>query len=313
MGMKLLVLHGPNLNLLGEREGIAGGRFEDLNSALRSRAASHGLELKIIQSNHEGVLIDTLHAERRNIAGVVVNPASLFGSYALRDALEAVGVPAVEVHLDGSRAKQSVLKEVCAAQLAGKGFDSYLQALERFAQGEFTGGRESSKTPAPGKQKTIGRKAEASSGDDAETEAPAKTIGRKTEALVLAPAKALARTAETGGGGKSLGRKPQADKPSKAAKDKTLGRGSKGTPAADLLTRALVREKIAERLSGKLTPGALATWARTQWLEVQRGAPAESGYRDMLEDSLQTLTLSTMPSSKLTDEQLVDMMTQLEE
>jgi 3-dehydroquinate dehydratase-2 len=292
MGMKLLVLHGPNLNLLGEREGTAGGRFEDLNSALRSRAASHGLELKIIQSNHEGVLIDTLHAERRNIAGVVVNPAGLFGSYALRDALEAVGVPAVEVHLDGARAKQSVLKEVCAAQLAGKGFDSYLQALERFAQGEFTGGRESSKTPAPGKQ---------------------KTMGRKTDALALVPAKALARTAEAGGGGKTLGRKPQADKPSKSAKEKTLGRGSKGTPAADLLTRALVREKIAERLSGKLTPGALASWARTQWLEVQRGAPAESGYRDMLEDSLQTLTLSTMPASKLTDEQLVDMMTQLEE
>jgi len=291
MGMKLLVLHGPNLNLLGEREGTAGGRFEDLNSALRSRAASHGIELKIVQSNHEGVLIDTLHAERRNIAGVVVNPAGLFGSHALRDALEAVGVPAVEVHLEGARAKQSVLKEACAAQLSGKGFDSYLQAIERFAQGEFTG-RERAKAAAPGK---------------------AKTIGRKTEALASAPAKALARTAEAGGGGKTLGRKGQADKPSKAEKEKTLGRGSKATPAADLLTRALVREKIAERLSGKLTPGALASWARTQWLEVQRGAPAESGYRDMLEDSLQTLTLSTMPASRLTDEQLVDMMTQLEE
>lgn len=313
MGMKLLVLHGPNLNLLGEREGTSGGRFEDLNSALRTRAASHGIELKIVQSNHEGVLIDTLHAERRNIAGVVVNPAGLFGSYALRDALEAVGVPAVEVHLDGARAKQSVLKEVCAAQLSGKGFDSYLQALERFARGEFTGGRESAKAPAPGKQKTLGRKVEASSEEDEETEAPAKTLGRKTDALATAPAKALARTAEAGGGGKTLGRKPQEDKPAKAGKGKTLGRGSKETPAADMLTRALVREKIADRLSGKLTPGALATWARSQWLEVQRGAPAESGYRDMLEDSLQTLTLSTMPASRLTDEQLVDMMTQLEE
>src|SRR5437868_4969636 len=125
MGMKLLVLHGPNLNLLGEREGTAGGRYEDLNSALRSRAAGHGIELKIVQSNHEGVLIDTLHAERRNVSGVVVNPAGLFASHALRDALEAVGVPAIEVHLDGARAKQSVLKDVCAGQLSGKGFDSY--------------------------------------------------------------------------------------------------------------------------------------------------------------------------------------------
>jgi 3-dehydroquinate dehydratase-2 len=292
MGMKLLVLHGPNLNLLGERENTAGGRYEDLNSALRSRAAGHGIELKIVQSNHEGVLIDTLHAERRNVDGVVVNPAGLFGSHALRDALEAVGVPAIEVHLDGARAKQSVLKEVCKGQLSGKGFDSYLQAIDRLAQSEPTAGRERGKAAAPGK---------------------AKTIGRKAEAPPSAPVKALARTADAGGPpAKTLGRKGQADKPAKAEKEKTLGRGSKGTPAADLLTRALVRQKIAERLSGKLSPGGLASWARTQWLEVQRGAPAESGYRDMLEDSLQTLTLSTLPASRLSDEQLVDMMTQLE-
>jgi 3-dehydroquinate dehydratase-2 len=295
MGMKLLVLHGPNLNLLGEREGTAGGRYEDLNSALRSRAAGHGIELKIVQSNHEGVLIDTLHAERRNVDGVVVNPAGLFGSHPLRDALGAVGVPAIEVHLDSARAKQSVLKEVCVAQLSGKGFDSYLQAIDRFAQGELTAGRERGKAAAPGK---------------------AKTIGRKTEGQSSAPVKALARTAEAGGPAKTLGRKGQADKPAKAEKaekEKTPGRGSKGTPAADLLTRALVRQKIADRLAGKLSPGGLASWARTQWLEVQRGAPAESGYRDMLEDSLQTLTLSTLPASRLTDEQLVDMMTQLDE
>jgi 3-dehydroquinate dehydratase-2 len=276
MGMRLLVLHGPNLNLLGEREGTPGKRFEDLNNALRSRAASRGLELKIVQSNHEGVLIDTLHAERRSLAGVVVNPAGLFGSHALKDALEAVGVPAVEVLLEGARAKQSVVKEACAAQFAGKGFDSYLQAIDHFAKGDVASGGERGKAAAPGK---------------------AKTIGRKTDALAVAPAKALARTA---------------DKPAKAEKEKTIGRGSKETPAAELLTRSLVRQKIADRLSGNLTPAGLVTWARAQYLEVQRGAPAESGYRDMLEDSLQTLTLSTLPASRLTDEQLVDLMTQLE-
>jgi 3-dehydroquinate dehydratase-2 len=310
MGKRLLVLHGPNLNLLGEREGTAGRRFEDLNSALRSRAAGHGIELKIVQSNHEGVLIDTLHAERRSIQGVVVNPAGLFGSYALRDALEAVGVPALEVHLDGARAKKSVLKEACAAQLSGKGFDSYLQAIDRFAQGDLTTERKRGKAAASGKAKTIGRKVEAA---EPEVEAPAKTIGRKAEAQAPAPAKALARTAEAGGPAKTLGRKAQAEPPAKAETGKSIGRVSKGTPAADLLSRALVRQKIAERLSGKLTAGALASWARTQWLEVQRGAPAESGYRDMLEDNLQTLTLSTLPASRLSDEQLVDMMTQLEE
>ena len=292
MSMKLLVLHGPNLNLLGEREGTAGARFEDLNRALRAEATQQGLELKIVQSNHEGVLIDTLHAERRNVAGVVVNPSGLFGSHALRDALEAIGLPAVEVHLDGARAKQSVLKEACAAQISGKGFEPYLQAITRFGKGEFAARGERAKVALAAKEKTLGRKAEA----------PAAS-----------PAKALARTAEAGSPGKTLGRKAQAaEKPAKGGK--TIGRGgSKDTPAADMLTRALVREKIADRLAGKLSPAALATWARTQWLEVQRGAPAESGHRDMLEDSLQTLTLSTLPATRLTDEQLVDMMTQLEE
>jgi 3-dehydroquinate dehydratase-2 len=165
----------------------------------------------------------------------------------------------------------------------------------------------------PQKAKTLGRKTETSEPESQE-EAPSKGLRRKTEAPASAPAKALARTTGAGGGGKSLGRKGQADPSAKEeAPAKTLRKGSKGTPAADLLTRALVREKISERLSGKLTPGDLASWARVQLLEVQRGAPAESGHRDMLEDSLQTLTLSTLPASRLTDEQLVDMMVQLEE
>jgi 3-dehydroquinate dehydratase-2 len=291
MGMKLLVLHGPNLNLLGEKDGAPGGRFEDLNRALRAEATQQGLELKIVQSNHEGVLIDTLHAERRNVAGVVVNPAGLFGSHALRDALEAIGLPAVEVHLDGARAKQSVLKDACAAQVSGKGFEPYLQAIQRFGKGEFTPKGERGKAAA--------------------APTKAKTLGRKAEAPASAPAKALARTAEASTPSKMLGRKAQAaEKPAKG--EKTLGRGSKTTPAADILTRALVRQKIADRLAGKLSPAGLATWARAQWMEVQRGAPAESGHRDTLEDSLQTLTLSTLPATKLTDEQLVDMMTQLE-
>jgi 3-dehydroquinate dehydratase-2 len=309
MGMRLLVLHGPNLNLLGEQEGTAGGRFEDLNSALRARAASHGLELKVFQSNHEGVLIDTLHAERRNIGGVVINPAGLFGSHALRDALEAVGVPAIEVHLEPGRAKKSVLKDACVAQLSGKGFDSYLRAIDRFAQGELKAGRAGGKAATSKKAKTIGRKAEPSTPPPAE--APAKTLGRKVDVAEDSPASALARTAEAGAPTKSLGRKsPVAEAPAKGTK--TIGRDSKETPAANLLSRALVRQKIADRLSGKLTPGALASWARAQWLEVQRGAPAESGYRDLLEDSLQSLTLSTLPASRLSDEQLVDLMTQLE-
>ena len=69
----------------------------------------------------------------------------------------------------------------------------------------------------------------------------------------------------------------------------------KGARPGAQLSRALVRQKIADRLAGQADPAGLATWARSQWLEVQRGAPAESGFRELLDDSLQSLTLSTMP------------------
>ena len=111
MGKKLLVLHGPNLNLLGEREG--GTTLTQLDAALRARATELGLELTILQSNHEGVLLDTLHAERARVAGVVVSPASLFGSYPLRDGLEAVGLPALEVYVTELGERESVVSEVC--------------------------------------------------------------------------------------------------------------------------------------------------------------------------------------------------------
>ncbi|MDC0713938.1 type II 3-dehydroquinate dehydratase [Stigmatella sp. ncwal1] len=257
MGMTLLVLHGPSLTFLKE--------FEGLDGVLRLRAASHGLALKIVQSNHEGVLIDTLQAERRGIDGVVVNPAGLFSSYPLRDALETMGVPVFEVHLEGARAKLSVLKEVCTEQFSGKGADPYLQAIDQFIQTKTSAGGGKGKAAAVSKMKTLGRK-----------------IPREPKASPSSPA------------------------------GKTLGRSAKALSSEGMLSRKLIRQKIAERLAGKLSAAELATWARMQWMEVQRGAPAESGYRDMLEDSLQTLTLSTMPASRLTDEQLVDLMAQLE-
>ena len=73
-----------------------------------------------------------------------------------------------------------------------------------------------------------------------------------------------------------------------------------------------MRQKIADRLAGTLSPAGLATWARGQWLEVQRGAAAESGQRELLEDSLQSLVLSAMPATRLTDGQLIELMTQLD-
>lgn len=305
MGMKLLVLHGPNLQLRLEQED--GGGLDALNRALREKAAELGVELKVVQSNHEGVLVDTLHAERQGLGGVVVNPMGLFGSHVLREALELVDAPAIEVTL-GAKREDSVVAEACAARLGGRGrgFDAYLEALERLASGEVEAEEEEEESEDEASEreesrvkKTLGRKSGAA------RERPAaqseKSLGRKPDALVSAPAKALARTVDA---------TPVPQKAQKAGK--SLGRGARGASASDFLTRAMVREKIADKLSGRLSAAELAAWARTRWNEVQRGAPAESGYRELLEDSLQSLTLSSIPASRLSDEQLVEMMTQLE-
>jgi 3-dehydroquinate dehydratase-2 len=316
MGKRLLVLHGPNLNLLGEREGRQGGRLADLDAALSTRATELGLELKVVQSNHEGVLIDTLHAERSRLDGVVVSPAGLFGSYPLMEALEAVGVPAIEVYLEWLGKRESVVAEACTATIEGQGFQSYLEALERFASGDLTGELSEGEEAKEEEEAEL----EAAEGEDEESEeerGPVKTLGRRKQetprekSLAVRPTLTLARPSGTN---KTLGRKVEAPA-ALAVPSKTLGRKAKGaevTPATNLLTRALVRQKIADRLAGRLTPAELASWARTQWNEVQRGAPAESGHRDLLDDCLQQLTLSTMAPSKLSDTQLLDMMTRLE-
>ncbi len=139
--MNVLVLHGPNLNLLGEREPAVYGRgtLAELNRLLRAKARARSLALRIFQSNHEGALIDRIHAERRWMEGLVINPGALTHySYALRDAIAAVKTRAFEVHLSDIHAREpwrrvSVIAEVCEAQIVGKGFESYAEALDRLA------------------------------------------------------------------------------------------------------------------------------------------------------------------------------------
>lgn len=341
MGKRLLVLHGPNLNLLGEREGRQGGRLADLDAALTAKAAELGLEVKVVQSNHEGVLIDTLHAERSRLDGVVVSPAGLFGSHPLMEALEAVGVPAIEVYLGRLGERESVVAEVCAATIEGQGFHSYLEALERFASGDLAGEltdeeEEESEEAAEDEEFEDEETAEDDEVVDAawaeeeeeagELEGKGKTLGRgkkdipREKSLAVRPSGVLARAADapakalapSSGSRKTLGRKVEVPAAS-ASPSKTLGRkvkGAQGALAANVVSRALVRQKLADRLAGRLTPAELAAWARAKWAEVQRGAPAEGGYQELLEDFL--LTLSSLPANKLSDSKLVDMMTRLE-
>jgi 3-dehydroquinate dehydratase-2 len=134
---RVLVLHGPNLNLLGEREPAIYGRttLAQLNRRLRAEARRLGLRLRTAQRNGEGQLVDVLHRNRRWAHGVVINPgAYTHYSYALRDAIAAVGLPAVEVHLSDIRRREkwrriSVTAPACIGQRMGKGVESYVEGL----------------------------------------------------------------------------------------------------------------------------------------------------------------------------------------
>lgn len=136
--MKILVLHGPNLNLLGEREPAVYGHLtlEEINERLYRRARRLGVELEIFQSNHEGELIDRLHAARGQAQAIIVNAGALTHySLALRDAVKAVGLPTIEVHLSNIYAREafrrrSVLAPVVTGQISGLGALGYLLALE---------------------------------------------------------------------------------------------------------------------------------------------------------------------------------------
>jgi 3-dehydroquinate dehydratase-2 len=135
---KIVVLHGPNLNLLGTREPEVYGRhtLDDINGLLEEMAAGSQAELRIVQSNHEGALIDAIHEARDWADGILINPGAFtHTSYALRDAIAAVGRPAVEVHLSNIQAREpfrqhSVITAVCLGQISGFGWRSYLLGLQ---------------------------------------------------------------------------------------------------------------------------------------------------------------------------------------
>ncbi|MGI6732242.1 MAG: type II 3-dehydroquinate dehydratase [Anaerovoracaceae bacterium] len=136
--MKIKIINGPNLNMLGIREPEVYGSMtlEQINEYIYEKTKRDNLEISFFQSNHEGMIIDEIQNTIGEFDGIVINPAAYTHySIAIRDAISAVKIPTVEVHLSDIHSredfrKNSLIKDVCEKQIYGKGADSYVEAIE---------------------------------------------------------------------------------------------------------------------------------------------------------------------------------------
>ena len=140
--MKILVINGPNLNMLGIREPDIYGKqdFTSLENFIKESAAELGLSVSLFQSNHEGEIVDVIQSAYKVFDGIVINPAAYaHTSIAILDALKAVGIPTVEVHLSDINSREefrrhSYVSMIAIKTICGLGFEGYKKALEYFAE-----------------------------------------------------------------------------------------------------------------------------------------------------------------------------------
>lgn len=272
MAFTVLVLHGPNLAALAERE---------IDPRLETLAQTLGAQLQIVQANGEEGLLDALHGSANEVDAVLVNPGVLAPvAFALAEGLAQVALPVAEVLLDAISPTRgpSALSSVAKHQVHGERIDGYQRALELLVPKDAKADDE--EVPAP-RGKSARKVNEARVG---------KSIGRKA----AAPAAAEAPAPRS----KTIGRGAAAEKT-----DKKVESAPRGT-----LTRSQVRDRIKARLQGKETPESLANWARQTWTGIQRGAACEAGARDTIENVLLTL----MAGAKASEQVLVSQMAKLD-
>ncbi len=136
--MKILVINGPNLNMLGIREPSVYGKstYPELCEMINAYSLKKGIIVEIFQSNHEGEIVDRIQQALSHFDGIVINPAAYtHTSVAILDALKAVSIPAVEVHISDVSKRESFrqisfVREYCEKTIAGKGFDGYIEAID---------------------------------------------------------------------------------------------------------------------------------------------------------------------------------------
>jgi 3-dehydroquinate dehydratase-2 len=140
--VRILVINGPNLNMLGIRNTSVYGskRLQDINREVEEAACREGLSVDFFQSNHEGEIIDCIHRAYGSCDGLIINPGAYSHySIAIRDAIEAVSLPVIEVHLSNIYSREdfrrhSVISEVCVGQICGLGYQGYIYALKALNQ-----------------------------------------------------------------------------------------------------------------------------------------------------------------------------------
>tara|TARA_Y100001970_G_scaffold22195_1_gene25592 strand:- start:436 stop:864 length:429 start_codon:yes stop_codon:yes gene_type:complete len=142
--MKIIIVNGPNLNLLGEREPEIYGSetLNQINEWIKNHDVCQGIDLEFFQSNSEGAIIDFIHSKRKEVQCLVINPGALTHySYALRDAIVGTEMKAVEVHLSDIHDREnfrkiSVIKSICLTQIVGEGKQGYIKAIQHILEQE---------------------------------------------------------------------------------------------------------------------------------------------------------------------------------